>query len=52
MEYVSPVENWEKIIEKFIKKSVLVILKKRIKPANKSISNPINSEVINKNNEI
>jgi hypothetical protein len=52
MEYVNPEENWKKIIEKFIKKSVLVILNNRIKPANKSISDPINSEVINKNNEI
>jgi len=46
MELVSAEENWKKIIEKFIKKSVLVILNKRVKSCNKSDNDPINSEVI------
>lgn len=48
MEYVSPEEKWKKIIESFIKKSVLVILNKRINTINKSPSDPINTEVFNK----
>lgn len=46
MELASPEDNWKKIIEKFIKKSVLVILNKRVKSTNKSDNDPINSEVI------
>ncbi len=46
MEYVRLEENWKKIIENFIKKSLLLILNKRIKSVIKNKNEPNTAEVI------
>lgn len=46
MEFINPAENWKKLLESFIKKSVLVILNKRLKSNKNYTNDPINKEVI------